>query len=87
MKTESFHKHEVVTVINIDPLPGNTVAPPLRMGAALAIKEVITDRNGNQHIDVGLASNYNYITSYETKEELPRGDSIHWCHPSRFKKL
>ncbi len=70
---------------NIEPLPGNKVAPPLEKDKEYIVKEIILDVQGNQHLDVGLVSEYNYITSYETKEELKRGDVIHWCHPSRFR--
>lgn len=57
----------------------------LRVMNKLHIKEIILDAEGNQHLDVGLKSHLNYITSYETKEDLPRGKEIHWCHPSRFE--
>lgn len=73
--------------INNKPLSGNEVAPPLEVGEIYVLKEVIKDKKGNPHYDVGLVSNYNYISSYETKEQLPRGDEIHWCHPSRFEEI
>jgi hypothetical protein len=75
----------IVRCINTKPLPGNEVAPPLHLNEVYVIKNVVRDKKGNPHLDVGLESNYNYISSYETKEELPNGNSIHWCHPSRFE--
>lgn len=75
----------IVTAINDKPLPGNSVAPPLELGKTYVIAKVIHDKKGNPHLDVGLKSKYNFITSYETKEELPDGEKIHWCHPSRFE--
>jgi hypothetical protein len=75
----------IVKCINTKPLPGNEVAPPLEMDKVYVVKDVVRDKNGNPHLDVGLKSNYNYVSSYETKEELPYGDKIHWCHPSRFE--
>lgn len=75
----------LVTAINNKPLSGNSVAPPLEVGKNYVILNVIKDKKGNPHFDVGLESKYNYITSFETKEELPDGDKIHWCHPSRFE--
>jgi len=74
-----------VIAINNKPLPGNDVAPPLVVDREYAIKEVILDSAGNPHLDVGLKSRLSYVSSYETKEPLDRGDTIHWCHPSRFK--
>lgn len=75
----------IVRCINTKPLLGNSVAPPLELGKTYVVLQVITDKNSNPHLDVGLKSKYNFITSYETKEELPKGDIIHWCHPSRFE--
>ena len=82
MKFKEFDK---VKCINIDPLPGNEIAPPLTLGETYPINKIIQDSKGNNHLDIGLVSNYNWITSYETKERLPEGDKIHWCHPSRFE--
>lgn len=74
---------DIILCTNANPLDGNDVAPPLKL-SEYPINEIVLDRDGNQHLDVGLKSQQNYIRSYETKEELPRGTSIHWCHPSRF---
>lgn len=80
-----FQIGQIVTAVNIKPLPGNTIAPPLAQGLKYPIRDIVLDKDGNQHIDVGLYSEFNFITSYETKEELPNGDKTHWCHPSRFE--
>jgi hypothetical protein len=64
---------------------GNEVAPSLKEGQEYTIQNIIFDSKGNPHFDVGLPSYVNYVRSWETKEELPNGDEIHWCHPSRFK--
>lgn len=73
--------------INIKPLPGNDVAPPLELNKEYEIKVTILDKKDNHHYDVGLQSRYNYITSKETGETLPNSGigGIHWCHPSRFE--
>ncbi len=76
-----------VRVIKTSILPGNEIAPPLTMGEERTVIEVIRDRQGNQHLDVGIKSEVNWVTSYETSEKLPKGDQIHWCHPSRFEKV
>lgn len=74
-----------VKCISINPLEGNTIAPPLELDKEYEILNVAIDTQGNKHLHVGLLSNYNYIRSWETGEELPNGDKVHWCHPSRFK--
>src|SRR5690606_12606755 len=82
---EKFEIGQTVKVVLVDPLPGNDVAPDLTLGDHKVIQDICTDRKGNQHLDVGLESNINYVTSWETGEELPGGDIVHWCHPSRFE--
>lgn len=78
---------DTVRAINNKPLHGNDKAPDLAIGKEYPVKAIVLDKDGNQHLDVGLESEYNYIRSWETKEELPDGDTIHWCHPSRFEKV
>lgn len=74
-----------LTAINNKPLPGNDIAPNLIIGEKYAeVSRIICDC-GQEHIDVGLQSVHNYIRCYNCKKELPKGDMIHWCHPSRFK--
>lgn len=85
--SNSKNQGGIIKCINTNPLPGNSIAPPLVLGQAYVVIQVINDSKGNPHLDVGLESKYNYISSYETKEELPRGDVIHWCHPSRFEVI
>ena len=82
-----FNVGDTVRAINNKPLEGNDKAPDLAIGKEYPVKAIVLDKDGNQHLDVGLESEYNYIRSWETKEELPDGDSIHWCHPSRFEKV
>jgi len=66
------------------PLEGNTIAPPLEMGKSYKLLQIAYDSDGNPHYDVGIESTVSFVRSYETKEELPNGDEIWWCHPSRF---
>lgn len=80
-----FNVGDTLKANNNSPLSGNSIAPPLIIGDEYTVKGITIDRKGNQHLDVGIPSEYNYIRSFETKEELPNGDKIHWCHPSRFK--
>lgn len=78
-----------VICINVKPLLGNDVAPALALAQEYEVIEIIKDSKGFEHYNVGLICMYNYITSHDTGEELPRtqpkGRGIHWCHPSRFK--
>jgi len=78
-----YEVDDIVRVINDAPLSGNKVAPPIVIGEEYPIKNIVLDRQGNQHLDLGLISLYEYITSWETKEELPDGDRVHWVNPSR----
>lgn len=73
---------QTLKCIKITPLPGNKIAPPLVLNAEYVCKSVHLDSKENPHIDVGLPMEYEYVTSYETKEVLP--PSTHWCHPTRF---
>ena len=82
-----FDKDTRVKCINAEPLKGNVYGPPIELDAIYPLLEVLTDHEGNEHFNVGLVSSLNYIRSYETKEKLPNGDKIHWCHPSRFEFL
>lgn len=81
----TFHLGDKVTCINTLKLEGNDVAPHLELRKIYCVMGICYDAKGNQHIDVGLKSELNFVRSWETKEKLPNGDSIHWCHPSRFK--
>lgn len=74
-------------VIKTEPLKGNDVAPPLYRHEIRDLKKVIYCKCGNPHYDVGIPSNYNYISCHDCGSKLPGGDMIHWCHPSRFEEL
>ncbi len=84
---DKFEINDPIECINDKPLEGKSVCPPLKFGFNYTVKGIVLDSQGNQHLDVGLESKYNYIESFETKEDLPNGNKIHWCHPSRFKPL
>ena len=83
---QKFQVGQTVKCVNVDRLEGNDAKPPLELNASYPIKQITLDSKGNQHLDVGLKSEMNYVRSFETKEKLPDGDTIHWCHPSRFIK-
>ena len=69
----------------IAPLQGNDVAPPLKLDGEYKLKQVQLCKCKKEHFDVGLESKYTYITCHSCKQELSRGDRIHWCHPGRFE--
>lgn len=71
--------------INIKPLEGNEIAPPLELGKDYSIVKTYECKCGQIHYDVGLTSKYNWVSCYKCKKEIPGGDIIHWCHPSRFE--
>lgn len=83
---EKITKGDTLFVVKTEPLEGNDVAPPLKLNEKHTAAEVYECSCGQQHIDVGLLSEYNYIRCYTCEKELPNGDAIHWCHPSRFSK-
>jgi hypothetical protein len=81
-----FEVGETIKAISILPMPGKDTAPNLELGRSYKVKGICLDRDGNQHLDVGIPSSLNFVKSHETGEELPEGTKIHWCHPSRFVK-
>jgi hypothetical protein len=81
---EEFKVADIITAENIEPLEGRKIAPPLTKGADYVVVDILTCKCGSKHLDLELKSDYNYITCFECNEELPHGDDIHWCHPSRF---
>lgn len=83
---ELFEKTTWVKATLVEPLKGNTIGPPLLAGENYLIIDIYACRCGQQHIDVGLKSEYNYITCYTCQQMLPQGEKIHWCHPIRFEK-
>jgi hypothetical protein len=74
-----------VKCVNDKVLAGNDAKPDLTLDKEYPVKGITLDSAGNQHLDVGLESHLNWVRSYETGENLPDGDKIHWCHPSRFE--
>lgn len=82
-----FKTGDKIRVVKVEPLEGNEIAPPLKMGDEHTVGQICEDSKGNQHLDVGLVSSVSFVRSWETKEELPNGDKIHWCHPSRFEHV
>lgn len=85
MSKRIFEVGEIVKAVKIDKLTGNQYAPKLELHKDYEIIGICLDTLNNQHLDVGLECELNFVTSYETGEQLPDSDKIHWCHPSRFE--
>lgn len=77
---------QVLVCINNNRLAGNEVKPPLVEKQKYILKGVFMCDCGQDHYDVGLESKFNYVSCYKCKKPIPGGDTIHWCHPSRFEK-
>lgn len=72
--------------INIQPLEGNMIAPPLVLNKDYGKPQVIhTCDCGQDHYDVGLKSTVTFVRCYKCKKELPLGHIVWWTHPSRFE--
>lgn len=83
IETYKFGVGDIVKITDDSPLSGNKIAPPVTVGDEYPIRNIVIDRKGNQHLDLGLESKYEYISSWETEEHLPDGDKIHWVSPWR----
>lgn len=69
--------------IKTDPFPANEVAPSLEIEAEYKAKEVFICSCGQEHVNVGLPMNVNYVECYKCREKLP--PTNHWCNSSRFE--
>ncbi len=85
VETYEYGVGDIIKIINDAPLSGNTVAPPVTIGEEYPIQHILIDKKGHQHLDLGLKSDYEFIRSWETGEELPEGDRIHWVSPWRVQ--
>lgn len=72
-----------VVCVNDKPLEGNHIAPAVKVGDEHDIKSVFTCKCGQQHYDVGLPLNINYVECYKCRETLP--PTTHWCNSIRFE--
>jgi hypothetical protein len=75
---------KILMAINVKPLEGNEIAPPLNLGYRYEPVQTHVCDCGQEHIDVGLESKVNFIRCHSCKKHLPEGDKVHWCHPTRF---
>lgn len=71
-----------LTCINIEPLKGNDIAPPLENGKDYPLEEIHKCSCGKEHYNVGLKMTCAFVTCHSCKEELP--SHTHWACPTRF---
>lgn len=77
-----------VKCIDISPKSESGIVPPLELNKEdYVVQDIIRTHGDHDHIDVGLKSNWTYISCAETGIKIPNGSKIHWCHPSRFVKI
>lgn len=82
--TPEIAKDNILICKKTEPLKGNTIAPPLTLDQEYPALQVITCGCGKKHIDVGLKSEYNFVSCHACNEILPQTE-VHWCHPGRFE--
>ena len=75
--------------LDVKPLEGNTIAPPLELDKIYDLVETLKCECGQLHYNVGLESKFNYVRCYACERELIDSGpgKIHWCHPKRFLTL
>lgn len=77
--------NDLIICVNTDPLPKNTIAPPLIVGDNYSLKEIYTCSCGKEHFNVGLPMEVNFVECHDCRETLP--NNTHWACPSRFKLI
>jgi len=76
-----------IEIVNDDYLPGNDVKPPIKIGEQHFVLREHVCKCGEIHLDIGLKSEYNFITCYKCREDLPESENIHWINQCRTKSI
>lgn len=76
---------DTVKIISDDYLPGNDVKPPIHNGETYIIQDIYECKCGVRHLDLGLISQWSYISCHKCDERLLNGHAIHWCAPQRVE--
>lgn len=83
--------HLTLKCINVNPLEGNDVAPPLTLESEYHPVHVhqCPEPCNQVHFDVGLISKHNFVRCHNCQKVLPNSQigGQHWCHPTRFEKI
>lgn len=72
----------IVICNNVKPFPVNEIGPSLELNKEYNLLKVIKCGCGEEHYNIGLPLEVNYIECYKCRERLP--DTTHWCNSSRF---
>lgn len=80
---EKKEETKTIICINDKPFPVNEIGPPVQLNKEYELQEVHKCSCGQEHYNVGLPLEINYVECYKCRERLP--DTTHWCHSSRFK--
>lgn len=88
MEKEIFAVGDLIICNHTASFYSHGIAPPLQMNKGYTIQQICLDKEGHQHLDVGLkmGTEINSVTSFETREYLLSPKDQWWCHPSRFHK-
>lgn len=78
-----MEQNKQLICINVKPFPVNEIGPQLVLDKEYTLEEVYKCECGEEHYNVGLPLEINYVECYKCRERLP--DHTHWCHSSRFK--
>lgn len=74
---------EILICTNAEKFPINEIGPKLVLGKEYVLESKFKCGCGEDHYDVGLPLEINYVECYKCRERLP--ENIHWCHSSRFE--
>lgn len=69
--------------INDKKFPVNEIGPKVKEGNSYKLIESMKCSCGEEHYNIGLPLEVNYVECYKCREKLPLTN--HWCHSSRFK--
>lgn len=72
-------------VINDKPMPGNEISPDIKNGEEYELIAKFKCNCSENHYDIGLKNDVNYVECYKCRETLP--PDIRWCHSSRFVEV
>lgn len=75
---------KTIICINIKPFPVNEIGPNLVLDKEYPLQAKFKCACGEEHYDVGLSNDVNWVECYKCREKLP--SNIRWCHSSRFKE-
>lgn len=82
LKEIEMEKFKGLVCVNNQPFPMNDIGPDLTLGKEYSLNDTFVCDCGEEHYDVGLPLQINFVECYKCRQRLP--DTTHWCHSSRF---